>query len=216
MPPSGFVQRLNSIQSGVHSYLRPLGFRKKGRTHNRRTPGGLVQVVNFQMGAYPIGDYVIPGFRESFYGKFAVNLGILLPCVYEIERTVVPADFVQEYHCTIRDRLESLAYGTDEWFGIADETTSLERALLDLFDKCGLPFLERFSTYEDVLSYYDMHGKLPDQNPGRASLEVAIVAHHRGQLGLSASLFAKAYDSDHVGFRQYVAEISARLGYTVG
>jgi hypothetical protein len=81
---SEYVLRLDKIQKAVNQKLRPLGFRKLGRSHNRMTAGGLIHVVNFQMGEFPIGDYVIPGLRENLYGRFAVNLGVLLPCVHRL------------------------------------------------------------------------------------------------------------------------------------
>jgi hypothetical protein len=67
------------------------------------------------MGQYPIGEnYVIPGIRESFYGRFTVNLGVLLPCVYEVENQKSVPSFPQDYNCSIRERLEHLACGKDQ------------------------------------------------------------------------------------------------------
>ena len=124
-PQSEFVRNLNAIQAAVQKFLKPLGFRKKGRSYNRLTCGELVQVINFQMGQYPIGkSYVIPGFRENYYGKYTVNLGVLLPCVYQTERQQPPNDFVQEYNCTIRERLTCLAFGKDEWFDLRNQTVA--------------------------------------------------------------------------------------------
>ena len=216
-PKSQFAQDIDTIQGAVHSFLKPLGFRKKGRAYNRHTNGGLTHVVTFQMGQYPIGnDYVIPGLRESYYGKFAVNLGVLLPCVYEVERQRAPAEFVQDYDCTIRQRLGSLAFGEDKWFDITNDTTGLTKVVIDLLDRFGLNFLEQFQTYQDVLSYYSENGNLPFQNAGRASLEAAIVASHTGNLTLSSELFAKAYATNHEGFQRHVAELAKRIGQTVG
>jgi hypothetical protein len=210
---SQFALNLDAIQGTVHTFLKPLGFRKKGRTHNRRSDGGLTQVISFQMGQFPIGDnYVIPGFRESFYGKFAINLGILLPCVYSLERQQAPPDFVKEYHCTIRERLGCLAFGKDDWFELKDESTTIAKTVVELLDKHGLDFLDQFKTYQDVLSYYGRHGSLPFQNSNRASLEVAIIANHLGDLTLSTELFAKAGSIDHSGFKKHVLEMKKRLG----
>ncbi|MEI9866409.1 MAG: hypothetical protein WDN00_18005 [Limisphaerales bacterium] len=96
-----------------------------------------------------------------------------------------------EYECTIRQRLGSLAFG-DKWFEITDDIPSLARTIVNLFQNYGLDFLEQFQTYEDVLSHYQKHGKLPFQNPERASLEAALIAHHIGNAELAHSLFQKA------------------------
>jgi len=215
-PKSEFVEQLDRVQAGVHAFLKPLGFRKKGRTHNRRTDGGLSHVVNFQMGAYPIGSsYVIPGFRDSYYGSFTVNLGVLLPIVGQLERQRAPKDFVQEYDCSIRARIGTLASGEDKWFEITSEAGDLAATVVGLLDRFGLEFFEQFKTYRDVLSYYETHGKLPFQTDGRASLEAALIAHHIGDEALARSLFAKAYAWNHLGFQQHVAELARRVGITL-
>ena len=64
MRKSPFVAALDVVQRSLTSYLRPLGFRKKGRSFNRPVEDGLVHVATLQMGQYPIGEYVIPGIRR--------------------------------------------------------------------------------------------------------------------------------------------------------
>jgi hypothetical protein len=215
MPKSNFAKNLDALQAHVTAFLKPLGFRKKGRTYNRTTEDGLVQAVNFQMGAFPIGDYVIPGIRESFYGKFAVNLGVLLPCVYETEQQKPVPDFTQEHYCSIRRRLGTLAFGSDHWFELTSDIPTLATTVVQLFDRFGLPFVEQFPNYASVLAYYDAHGDLPSQTSGRASLEAAIVAHYLGDARRTHQLLAKAHTTDHEGFCQYVSTIANRLGYQI-
>ena len=216
MPKSSFVEGLDIVQAAVHSFLRPLGFRKKSRTHNRRTNGRLIHVVNFQIGQHPIGEhYVIPGFRENLYGKFAVNLGVFLPCVYEVEWQRPPGNVVQEYDCPIRQRLETLAFGKDEWFEIDSDTSGLATRLVELLDRFGLGFFEQFQTYEDVISFFNQHGNLPFRNAARASLDAALIASHVGDKTLAQSLFQKACASEHEGFRKHVTELARRSGHTI-
>src|SRR4051794_47026 len=96
MSKSEFANNVDIVQTQVAAFLKPLGFRKKGRTHNRTTAAGLIHALDFQMGAYPIGaQYVISGIRENYYGRFTVNLGVLLPCVFEIEEQKPLPIFVQ-------------------------------------------------------------------------------------------------------------------------
>ena len=216
MPKSEFAKNLDIVQTQVTAFLKPLGFRKKGRTHNRTTTGGLVHALDFQMGAYPIGEqYVIPGIRESYYGRFTVNLGVLLPCVFEIEEQKSVPLFVQEPYCTIRTRLGSLAFGKDEWFEISSDTTASAIKLVQLLDRFGLPFFEKFPDYPAVLSYFDVHERFPFQTPDRSALEAAIIAHHLGNAKTAKRLFAKAYSSDHEGFRGHVSKLANRLEYKI-
>jgi hypothetical protein len=168
------------------------------------------------MGEYPLGEhYVIPGIRESYYGKFAVNLGVLLPCVWEVEWQKPAPDFVQEHDCSIRSRLSSLAFGTDEWFELTTDTSILATTLVQLFDKFGLPFLDQFPDYGSVLAHFEAHGDLPFRNPGRAALDAAIIAHHVGDLEKARQLFSRAHSTDHKGFRQHVFTLADRLGHNI-
>jgi Domain of unknown function (DUF4304) len=95
MPKSGYVTSLDEIQRAMTAFLKPLGFRKSGRAYNRAVQDGLVHVVGFQMGEYPIGQYAIPGTRESFYGRFTVNLGIMLPAVRDMEQRYAPNHWIR-------------------------------------------------------------------------------------------------------------------------
>ena len=118
MPKSAFATALDEIQKPLTALLKNVGFERRGRTYNRTVQDGLVHVVNFQMGQFPIGDYVIPGIRESFYGRFAVNLGVMLPAVMKLESARDPPAFVQEYYCEIRERLGALVYEEDVWWDL--------------------------------------------------------------------------------------------------
>jgi len=217
MQKSSYVLGLDSVQKATQVFLKPLGFRKKGRTHRRTTSEGLCHVINFQMGEYPIGDhYVIPGIRESYYGLFTVNLGIFLPCVNRAEfQAEAPAN-IQEYHCPIRERLSSLAYGKDEWFSLSSDTSSISSRIVDLFDRFGLPFFDQFNSYQDVLVYYKKYGDLPFRNQGRAALDVAIVAKEVGDDALAEKLFELAYAWDNPAFKRHVSAIASREGYKIG
>src|SRR5574341_1083284 len=99
MKKSSYVLAIEEVQKPVTEFLRATGFKKSGRTYNRVVDDGLIHVINFQMGQYPIGNYVIPGIRESGYGKFVVNLGVYLPCVSQIERGKREKRIFQEYDC---------------------------------------------------------------------------------------------------------------------
>ena len=215
MSKSHFVEGLDAVQAEVHSVLKPLGFQKKGRTHNRLTIGGLTHVINFQRDKWVEERIMFPWIWKKSYGKFAINIGVLLPCVYQAECQTSPPPFVQDYECTIRQRLGRLAFDRDEWFTVTDDGTGLAKSLIDLLHRFGFDFLNQFQTYENVLLHYRKHDKLPDQNSGRASLEAAIISHHLGDAVSARSLLQKAYATNHKGFQGHVAEIADRLGITL-
>jgi hypothetical protein len=211
MSKSPFVKNLDTVQSRLAEILQPLGFRHQGRTFNRITPAGLMHAVDLQMG------------RRSVQGKFAVNLGVLLPCVWLAECQNAVPEFVEAAHGTIRLRLTrsvagaarwlSWVFGDQEWFDLKADATTLADTVADRLQRDGLPFFATFSDYPSVLAYYDSHGTFPFQNAGRATLEAAIVTHHLGDTVRARQLFDQAGATDVPGFREHVVLIANRLGY---
>jgi hypothetical protein len=204
------VQYLNEIQKEVHKYLKPLGFKKKGRTFNRQTEDGLWQVVNFQSGQFPVGDnYEIPGFRESFYGKFTVNLGIIVEELYLIKKIGKPKTFYQDYDCQIRTRLSQLIFSNDYWWNITEEITKISEQIIQGFNNEGISWLDTFETRKKICSNLDNIRGFTSI----ANLDIAIIIYQKDKKK-GAKLFQKYYDSinSHKGHKEYVKELSVELG----
>jgi len=145
------VKYLNEIQKEVHQYLKPLGFKKSGRTFNRQTEDGVWQVINFQSGQFPIGEnYEIPGFRESFYGKFTVNMGIIINELYKIQIKGKEKSFYQDYDCQIRTRLPQLIWQNDYWWNINSETAKTSEQIIEGLNQKGISWLDMFETREKI------------------------------------------------------------------
>jgi len=215
MKKSPYVKSLDEIQKAVHSFLKPLKFKKTGRSHNRCLDKGIVQVINFQMGPYPIGDYEIEGLRENLYGKFIINLGIHLPCIYEIEHNSKPPKVIKDYDCTIRERIGTVTDDEEAWFEIPKNPSDCFSELVNIIDNQALPFLDQFKTYESIIKYYEDNGELPFSNESRSTLEVAIISNHIGDSKMAKKLFSKAFSTDHEGFRDFVKELATKCGYSV-
>ena len=216
MPKSAYVAALDQIQLVTTAFLKPLGFKRSGRTYNRTAEDSLVQVVGFQMGEYPIGDYVIPGIRESFYGRFTVNLGVVLPAV-DMESGPPSKTFFQEYDCEIRSRLGSLNFsGEDVWWDLDHRVAETGIAIVDMMRQSGVPFLDRFRNYASVLSALESEGELPSRNAGRSALVGALVCHRLGRQDDARGWFDKAIEYattlPHKGFVVHVAKLREKCG----
>lgn len=219
MPKSAYVAALDEIQLAVTAFLKPLEFKRSGRTYNRAVEDGLVQVVGFQMGEYPVGQYVIPGVRESFYGRFTVNLGVMLPAVRDIESSVPPKGFFHDYHCEIRSRLGSLAHaGEDVWWDLDYHIAETGVALVEIMREKGIPFFDRFPDYRSVIAALERDGELPSKNPGRSALIGALVCHKLGEPDEARTWFeraiayAAALPRPHKGFEAHVAKLREKCG----
>jgi hypothetical protein len=217
MAKSAYVAALDQIQLAMTGLLKPLGFKKSGRTYNRLAEDGLVHVVGFQMGEYPIGQYVIPGIRESFYGRFTVNLGVMLPAVRDMEYTSTSKTFIQEYHCEIRSRLGALGFeGEDVWWDLDYRIAETGAKIVDAVRQTGIPFLDRFPDYRSVLAALENDGELPSRNPGRSALVGALICHRLDRPADARAWFAKATEYANTlsnkGFVAHVAKVREKCG----
>jgi hypothetical protein len=209
MSKSIFAAALDEVQKPLTVLLKNLGFRRKGRTYNRLVGDKLVHVVNLQMGQFPIGDHVIPGIRQSLYGRFTVNLGVLLPAVLRLERSREPPAFAQEYECEIRDRLGTLAFGADTWWDLDHRVQETARSTVDLMDRFGLPFLDEFESYASILVHLEKTGTLPSSNEGRSALAGALICCHLGERERAAMFFDRAIAMAHgAAHKEFLAHVT--------
>ena len=206
---SQYVIALDQIQAKVHEFLKPLGFRKKGRTFNREADEkGIFQVVNLQMGPYEFAPE-IPPFRLNLYGKFTVNLGVLIKELYDLEPWHKPTNFYQEVYCQARTRLPDLLYGKDVWRELNADPDELASTLINGLTTAGFPYFELYDTRAKFCGNY---GRFDDAPP-RAKLDIALLIHHSDREA-GEKLFREYYHSvnDHIGHKEYVHTIADRLG----
>ena len=206
---SKFVVALDGIQAEVYRSLKPLGFRKKGRTLNREADErGIFQVINFQTGPYELAP-PIPPIRLDLYGKFTVNLGVLIKELYDFEPGHKPTDFYQEPYCQARTRLPALLYGKDLWWELGDDNAVTARTVIDGLRSSGF---EYFALYETRELFCKNYGRFGDAPP-RAPLDVAILKWHTDRAA-GEELFRAYYKSDHInpGHIAYLDTVADRLG----
>ncbi|HEY1195077.1 DUF4304 domain-containing protein [Flavobacterium sp.] len=200
---------LDNIQKEIFLHLKPLGFKKKGRTFNRQTEDGIYQVINIQSGKYEFGDnYVIPGFKENFYGKFTVNLGIMVKEIYELSANK-PKDIYQDYDCQIRERLPHLTIKQDHWWIIKGDDSITTKEIIDGLNSHGLGWLDQFETRDKICKNLETYkGTL-----GRVKLDVAIIELYRDRIK-GEKLFQDYYDNIDIKrtHKKYVKELANRLG----
>jgi hypothetical protein len=205
---SKYVVALDQIQAKVNAFLKPRGFKKKGRTFNREaSEPGIFQVIHFQSGHFPIGDYVIPGFRENLYGKFTVNMGVLLKELYELETYHKPTNFYQEMHCRARTRLPVLLQGKDFCWDLDQDLDAIADEIVDGLNSVGF---EYFMLYDTRAKFCENFGKYRDATP-RAKLDVALVVLHQDRQ--KGERLVQEYYSQitQKGHKDYVERLCAPL-----
>ena len=215
MPKSVLSKQLDEIQRTLTPVLSARDFRKKGRTYNRSTDDTLIHVVNIQMGpSDPPGTTYIPGLRENMYGLFTINLGVYVPEVADLHEGERPKAYVREYNCSIRARLGELdGNRQDIWWHIATGA-ELASELESRFERHGFPFLERFSTRDQIVSHFQLYQqrmKLAACSPPRI-VSAVILAVRGDKAQANALLTQQARETELEHHRSYVRELAVKLG----
>lgn len=171
--PTDFKTQLDIVEKDLFIELKPLGFKKNGRTFNRRLDNGIIQVINFQSGQYPIGQgYEIPGLRENLYGKFVVNLGVCIESLYKFQFPTEDKKYYKEYDCQIRSRLGTLLTGQDHWWTITDDNTKITQEIIEAIETKAFEWFSGLDTKEKIISN---NGQLPYDATPRAKLDIALI-----------------------------------------
>lgn len=193
-------------------------FKKRHHTFNRPIEPGLVHVVNFQLGQFPIGQYEIPGFRPNLYGKFTVNLGVFAQEIFEATLQRPSKPFVQEYDCEFRVRLSGLFDPPrDQWWSFERPPGELASELEDHLQKYASNWFARYSSRDAILQNPFGGDRVPGW-PRRGPVALAIMQAHRGEKAkarelLRAYLLEERRDPRNPRHREWVLELAARLGF---
>jgi hypothetical protein len=210
---SDFKSQLDNIQQELFLFLKPLGFKKKGRTFNRQTEEGIYQVINIQSGKYEFGDkYVIPGLRENYYGKFTVNLGVMVKDIYELDVHNTPKDIYQDYVCQIRTRLTHLTIKQNLWWSISEDKQKTAKEVIEGLNSHGIQWLNTFENRNEICKNWG----IIEGSSIRAKLDVAlIVLHSNKEIGIK--LIQNYYNNieNHNGHKEYVKKLAERLGLKI-
>jgi hypothetical protein len=213
MAKSTYAHAVDVIQDALRPFFKARGFKARGRSFNRATEDGLVQVVSLQMGSSdPPGTTYVPGLKENLHGLFTVNLGVYVPEVARHHGGGEATSWVQECYCCVRARL-SEASGEDHdiwWHARADAAVIDDiRRRLELG---GLPFLDRFSTRDRILAEWsDRSENMGAGSPPR--IVMAIILAERGQQDQARALLAlQVRATRNPGHPAYVRELAKKLG----
>jgi hypothetical protein len=209
MAKSAFAENLNLVQTQVSGLMRPLGFKRTGRTYNRASPEELVQVVNLQI-TRP--DPVPPTLRAAGEltapsDRFTVNLGVWIPEVSDYHQMRPSPKTVQEYDCQVRTRLGSLTPSrADLWWPLDERWPDAAAEVVRLLQELGLPWVERFSTRDGVLAGWI--DQAPDARIVRAIIEAKRGHHEKAR----ALLAAQVASTQQLAHRAYVQVVAKQLG----
>lgn len=181
------TESVDVIEKIVYDYLRPLGFRKHGRTLHRFVDGDISQVVNFQNGCPSKGVYDI----------LWINLGIRVPeCVerkFNIDEPL--KKYYHEYECNMRTRLGSLVDGKDTFYNLKRDPMKIGRDIVERLKKYVIPVFDLLNSRDAILKHRIEYTCFDQFNNHLISLEDAMIVGRRGNLTEATRLFNLHYQN---------------------
>ena len=191
------TESVDIIEKIVYEYMKPLGFRKYGRTLHRYVDGDISQVVNFQNGCPSKGIYDI----------LWVNLGIRVPECVE-QKFVISGPlkkYYHEYECNIRTRLGSLVDGKDTFYNLRKDPYKIGNDIVKRIKKYVLPVFDNLNSRDTILKYRGEYSRFDRMNNHMILLEEAMIMGRRGQLDEASRLF-NAYFQEELAKCNYDLE----------
>lgn len=217
---SPILQRLDEVQGRLAELLTPVGFARKGRAFKRETESGIFQIIALQAGRFELGPPLpdpVKHWRPDNYGEFTVNIGVYVEEMFE--RTNPPRNpkrVIDDAHCSIRTRLSGITDNDDQWWSLMEDCNDLADDIGALLLHVGIPFLQRFSSREQIVRDWISFNETDRRLTQVARLDVAMVLLKNGDRDGARRLFQQ-----HLGRTElphhavYVRKLADELGLGV-
>ena len=200
---------VDAVEAMVYAVVKPLGFRKFGRTLHRFVGGDISQVIHFQNGCP----------QQDVHDVLWVNLGIRVPECFE--RTFAPGKqkrYYHEYECNIRTRLGELADGRDAEYDLREAPEGIGKDVVEKLKLHVLPLYEKVTSRDAVLEYREELCTFDHMDYRRmADLQEAMIYGAVGDTEKAAERFGRYYrsaaeDPVNPGHLRYLEELAQKLG----
>jgi hypothetical protein len=209
---------LDAVRDHLARYLKPQGFRSRGRTFNRSTEPGVVQVIGLQLGGTRAGGTPGPErsdeFGEGGRGTFTVNLGLY---VDEVRAALAQADrprWIAPSHCALCTRIGQLAEpARDIWWKLeGTDPGELAGDVVRLLDAHGLALLEACATREGIIAELTAQ-RAENGLSGQLRVTLAILLAGTGRLRDARDLLRAEIASagNSPVYQQTLRELATRL-----
>lgn len=179
------TESVDIIEKIVYEYLKPLGFRKYGRTLHRFVDGDISQVVNFQNGCP----------AKGVMGILWVNIGIRVPESYERKFTLSEPQkkYYHEYECNMRTRLGSVVDHRDTYYNLKKDPEKIGKDILEKLKDYVLPVFDVLSSRDAILKFRKDYEVFDEFNKHMIPLEEAMIYGRRGNIAKATELFNRYY-----------------------
>lgn len=195
---------LNEIQKEVHNVLKPLGFRKFGRTEHRFVDGNISQVVNFQLGQAYLGDSHL----------LMVNIAIGVPeCMSHLMGQQTEKKYYKEHECNIRSQLGAVEGRKDSVYDLRKPAKPIIADILRQLRELVLPAFEVLSSREAILNHRREYPNFDQLNHHLIVREEAMMLQYMGdRVGATEKYGVYLHDMIHETPRRGV-KLGTRQGW---
>ncbi len=138
------TETVDIIENLVYEELKPLGFRKFGRTLHRFVSEDISQVINFQVGLAYCG----------LNDKMWVNTGIRVPeCNERDFENHAKKKYYHEYECTIRSRLGAVSDNEETKFSLKESPQNTAKLIIEEIKEYVIPAFDVLCDRESILKH---------------------------------------------------------------
>ena len=178
---------IDEIEAAVYAVVKPMGFRKHGRTLHRFVSGDISQVINFQCGQALRGDNHL----------MWVNIGIRVPeCDLRCFQATKPLKkYYHEYECTIRSRLGTVRGKRESEYDLHKSTDKIIADILFQLQTYVLPVFDILNSREAILEKRRNFPLFDTTHDHLILLEEAMIYGHLGDIEKAAEVFNTYYRS---------------------
>ncbi|MBQ9133219.1 MAG: DUF4304 domain-containing protein [Clostridia bacterium] len=181
------TQTVDEIEAAVYAYIKPLGFRKYGRTLHRFVSEDISQVIHFQSG--------MP--TQGMGGMLCVNIGIRVPeCD---ERSFQPQTgkkkYYREYQCNIRSRLGTVSGKRETWFDLRAGAEKISKSIITEIEEIVIPVFDILNSRDAILAHRREYPLFDSLNCRLILLEECMIFGHLGNTEKAKELFEIYYRS---------------------
>ena len=178
---------IDEIEKAVYAELKPLGFRKHGRTLHRFVSGDISQVINFQCGQ---------AYRDETHLLY-VNIGIRVPeCSL---RSFLPEEnpkkYYHEYDCTIRSQLGTVRGKRESEYDLHKSTDKIIADILFQIQTYVLPVFDILSSRDAIVEKRRDFPLFDTTDAHLILIDETMIYGRRGELTKAAERFNAYYQS---------------------
>ncbi|MBQ8447890.1 MAG: DUF4304 domain-containing protein [Clostridia bacterium] len=178
---------VDAIENAVYAEVKPLGFKKHGRTLHRFVGEDISQVINFQTGCPPKGVYDV----------LWVNIGIRVPeCMLRSFACEESAKkYYHEYECNIRARLGEVEGGEEKAYDLHLSEEEILSDILRQIKDYVIPCFSVLESREAILEKRRYYPNMDVMNHRLILLENAMIYGRMGKAEEAQRTFNEYYNS---------------------